>query len=64
MVERRVVITGLGCITSLAESHEELFEALCQSKSGVSHIESFDTSEFPVKIGGEIKSFDPGKYIN
>lgn len=64
MVERRVVITGLGCVTPLAESHEELFEALCQGKSGVSYIESFDTSEFPVKIGGEIKSFDPGRYLN
>lgn len=64
MIERRVVITGLGCITSLAESHEELFESLCQSKSGVSLIESFDTAEFPVKIGGEVKTFDAGQYIN
>jgi 3-oxoacyl-[acyl-carrier-protein] synthase II len=64
MIERRVVITGLGCITSLAESHEELFESLCQSKSGVSLIESFDTAEYPVKIGGEVKTFDAGQYIN
>ncbi|MHC4288964.1 MAG: beta-ketoacyl-ACP synthase II [Planctomycetota bacterium] len=64
MVERRVVITGLGCITSLADSHEALFESLCQSKSGISYIESFDTSEYPVKIGGEAKAFDAGKYIN
>lgn len=64
MIERRVVITGLGCITSLAESHEELFESLCQSKSGVSYIESFDTAEYPVKIGGEVKTFDAGQYLN
>ena len=64
MIERRVVITGLGCITSLAESHEELFESLCQGKSGVSLIESFDTAEYPVKIGGEVKTFDAGQYIN
>ena len=64
MIERRVVITGLGCITSLAESHEELFDSLCQSKSGISRIESFDTTEYPVKIGGEIKAFDAGQYIN
>ncbi|MEN8127056.1 MAG: beta-ketoacyl-ACP synthase II [Planctomycetota bacterium] len=64
MVERRVVITGLGCVTSLAESHEKLFESLCQGKSGISYIESFDTAEFPVKIGGEVKAFAAGKYIN
>ena len=63
MTERRVVITGLGCITALAESGEELFEALCLGKSGVSKIESFDTTEYPVEFGGEVKKFDIGKYI-
>lgn len=64
MTERRVVITGLGCITPLAESHEDLFESLCQSKSGISYIECFDTSAYSVRIGGEIKTFDAGNYIN
>ena len=58
-----MVITGLGCITALAESVEGLFTALCGGKSGVSYIESFDVSNFPVKFGGEIKNFDPVKYI-
>ncbi|MCE5186969.1 MAG: beta-ketoacyl-ACP synthase II [Planctomycetaceae bacterium] len=62
MTERRVVITGLGCITALAESPDELFEALCQGRSGISLIESFDTTEYPVKFGGEVKTFDIGKY--
>ena len=64
MVDRRVVITGLGCVTPLAESAEDLFDALCQGKSGISEIESFDTTEYPVKFGGEAKHFDVGKYIN
>lgn len=64
MTERRVVITGLGCVTALAESGEELFSALCESTSGISTIESFDTSEYPVKFGGEAKGFDIEKYIN
>ena len=64
MNRRRVVITGLGCITALAESVGELFAALCEGKSGVSAIESFDTRDYSVKFGGEIKSFDPTKYIN
>jgi len=64
MSKRRVVITGLGCITALAESADELFAALCEGKSGISTIESFDTSDYPVKFGGEIKSFDVTKYVN
>jgi 3-oxoacyl-[acyl-carrier-protein] synthase II len=64
MSKRRVVITGLGCITALAECVEGLFNALCEGKSGISLIDSFDTSAFPVKFGGEIKNFDPTKYID
>jgi 3-oxoacyl-[acyl-carrier-protein] synthase II len=63
MNRRRVVITGLGCVTALAESADGLFTALCEGKSGISVIESFDTSTYPVRFGGEIKQFDPAKYI-
>lgn len=61
---RRVVITGLGCITALAESAEGLFQALCEGKSGISNIESFDTSDYPVKIGGECKNFNVKNYLH
>jgi 3-oxoacyl-[acyl-carrier-protein] synthase II len=64
MANRRVVITGLGCVTALGQSAESLFDALCQAKSGISQIESFDTTEFTVTIGGEIKNFDINKYIS
>jgi len=64
MDRRRVVITGLGCVTALSESVEELFTALCEGRSGVSTIESFDTSAYPVHIGGEIKNFDVTRYID
>ncbi|RKY10440.1 MAG: beta-ketoacyl-[acyl-carrier-protein] synthase II, partial [Planctomycetota bacterium] len=64
MNRRRVVITGLGCVTALAESADELFGALCQAKSGISLIESFDTKDFPVIFGGEIKNFAIKKYIS
>ena len=64
MTDRRVVITGLGCITALAESAEALFEALCQSRSGISKIESFDTSEYPVAFGGEAKQFRIEDYVD
>ncbi len=64
MNRRRVVITGLGCVTALAESVEGLFAALCEGKSGISAIQSFDVSKYPVKIGGEITNFDVTKYID
>ena len=64
MEKRRVVITGLGCITSLAESADGMFNALCEGKSGISTIESFDTSAYPVKFGGEVKDFKIGNYIS
>jgi len=64
MSKRRVVITGLGVVTALGESADELFSALCEGRSGVSAIESFDITDFPVKFGGEIKNFDVTKYID
>jgi 3-oxoacyl-[acyl-carrier-protein] synthase II len=64
MNKRRVVITGLGCVTALAESADELFAALCEGRSGVSTIESFDASAYPVRFGGEIKDFDVSKYVD
>jgi len=64
MSKRRVVITGLGCVTALAESADELFAELCEGKSGVSTIESFDVSAYPVRFGGEIKTFDVTKYVH
>jgi len=64
MSKRRVVITGLGCVTALAESVDGLFAALCEGKSGISTIESFDTGQYPVRFGGEITSFDVTKYVD
>jgi 3-oxoacyl-[acyl-carrier-protein] synthase II len=64
MSRRRVVITGLGCITALGETADEFFGALCQGKSGIANLESFDTTAYPVHFGGEIKHFDVTKYID
>ena len=63
MTRRRVVITGLGCITALSESAKNLFDAICEGKSGISNIESFDTSAYPVRFGGEVKDFIVTKYM-
>ncbi len=64
MDRRRVVITGLGCVTALSESVDGLFAALCEGRSGVSTVESFDTSQYPVRFGGEIRDFDVTRYVD
>jgi len=64
MTKRRVAITGLGCVTALAESADGLFSALCEGQSGISNIEHFDTSAYPVRFGGEIKNFEATRYID
>lgn len=64
MDRRRVVITGVGCITALGEGCNELFRSLCRGESGVSKVENFDAASFSVHFGGEIKNFDPSHYID
>lgn len=64
MSRRRVVITGLGCVTPISESVDVFFNALVDGRSGLNTIEKFDTSAYPVHIGGEIKAFEPGKYMD
>jgi 3-oxoacyl-[acyl-carrier-protein] synthase II len=61
-MNRRVVITGLGVVTSLGETVDELWESLCAGKSGVAHIKRWDASKFPVRFGGECTHFDVTKY--
>jgi 3-oxoacyl-[acyl-carrier-protein] synthase II len=55
---RRVVITGFGCVTPIGIGRDEFWMSLRQGKSGISRIESFDTSDAKVKIAAEIKNFD------
>lgn len=63
MSRRRVVITGLGCVTALGQEVHSVFDAFCQGRSGVSRIESFDTSDYPVNFGGEVKSFELNSFV-
>jgi 3-oxoacyl-[acyl-carrier-protein] synthase II len=62
MKQRRVVITGLGVVTSLGETVDQLWDSLCASKSGVGPITRWDASKSPVRFGGECTHFDPAKY--
>jgi 3-oxoacyl-[acyl-carrier-protein] synthase II len=62
MKQRRVVITGLGVVTSLGETVDQLWEALCAGKSGIGPITRWDTSKYSVRFGGECTSFDITRY--
>lgn len=63
MSRRRVVVTGLGAITPIGNSVDELWRNVLAGKSGVAPIESFDTTGHRVHIGAEIKDFDASKYL-
>jgi beta-ketoacyl-acyl-carrier-protein synthase II len=63
-VRPRVVITGLGAITPLGNSVRETWEGLVAGRSGIGLITSFDASEYPTRIAGEIKDFDPKTYMS
>jgi 3-oxoacyl-[acyl-carrier-protein] synthase II len=63
MNKRRVVITGLGCVTPLGDSVDVFFDSICKGKSGVSNIESFDVSQYPTRFAGEVKDFDVTKFV-
>ena len=56
---RRVVVTGIGCITAAGLTTDETWRHLLAGKSAVSRIEGFDAEAFPARIGAEIKDFDP-----
>jgi 3-oxoacyl-[acyl-carrier-protein] synthase II len=62
LMTRRVVITGMGVVTSLGEVVDELWENLCAGKSGISLVTRFDFSKYPVRFGGECAKFDVSKY--
>ena len=59
----RVVITGLGAISPLGLTVAELWEGLAAGRSGIGPITQWDASDWPVQIAGEIKGFDPTKFI-
>ena len=63
-MSRRVVITGMGTVNPLGKNVKEYWENIKANKLGVSYIDQFDTSDFPVKIVGAVKDFDPSEYID
>ncbi len=63
MGKRRVVVTGMGIISSLGLNIEECWKNILAGKSGISLIDDFDTTDYPVKFAGTVKNFDPVLYV-
>lgn len=62
--KHRVVVTGLGVISSLGIGWQPFWKNLIAGKSGISRIEAFDVSQHDRKMGGEIKNFDPARFMD
>jgi 3-oxoacyl-[acyl-carrier-protein] synthase II len=63
MSRRRVVITGLGCVSPVGTSVESSWQALLAGQSGIDLVQSFDASGLSCKFAGEVKGFDITQYI-
>lgn len=61
---RRVVVTGMGVISPVGIGVDKFWNSLINGISGISMIESFDTTDFSVKIAGEVKDFNPGDFFD
>ena len=64
VTKKRVVVTGVGAVTPLANSVEQSWQALCQGKSGVTRLTKFDTTGFQTQIAGELKDFHPEDFLD
>jgi len=56
---RRVVVTGMGAVSPLGNDLATTWDGLVAGKSGIDFIKGFDASDYPVKVGAEVKDFDP-----
>ena len=62
-MQRRVVVTGVGMLTSVGIGTEPVWQAIKNGQSGIGPITAFDATEFSCRIAGEVKGFDPANYI-
>ncbi len=62
-MSRRVVVTGVGLVSPVGIGTEATWQAVLQGKSGIGAITEFDSTDFACRIAGEVKGFDPYKYI-
>src|SRR4029079_8273843 len=61
-MKRRVVITGLGVVTSLSCGVEDLWKRICAGESGVHELTTINTSKLKIKFGGDVRDWDAEKW--
>jgi 3-oxoacyl-[acyl-carrier-protein] synthase II len=62
-LQRRVVVTGVGLLTSVGIGTKAVWEAIKSGTNGIGPITAFDATDFNCRIAGEVKGFNPGDYI-
>ncbi|MCP5007478.1 MAG: beta-ketoacyl-[acyl-carrier-protein] synthase family protein [Planctomycetes bacterium] len=62
--KNRIVVTGIGVLTPIGTGIDAFWKSLVGGISGISEITRFNTERYPTKIAGEIRNFDPGKYMS
>ena len=62
-MKRRVVVTGIGCITPLGNTVEDMWSGLREGKSGVDHITRFDAANFPTRFAAEVRDYRLEDYV-
>ena len=62
-MQRRVVVTGVGLVSSLGIGTQATWDAVCAGRSGISAISRFDATAFSSRIAGEVKAFDPLQFV-
>jgi len=60
---RRVVVTGIGLVSPVGIGTEQSWRAIREGRSGISHITAFDASAFSCRIAGQVRGFEPEKFI-
>ena len=64
MADRRVIVTGMGLVSSLGETVSQFWANILAGKSGVAPIRRFDVSAYSSRIAGEMPDWDPEKYLD
>ena len=62
--QQRVVITGIGALTSYGVGIDVFWESLLAGRSGINKLTAFDTTDYPTKIGSEVKEFNVGEFMD
>jgi 3-oxoacyl-[acyl-carrier-protein] synthase II len=60
----RVVVTGIGAVSPLGNTFQESWTAVKKGLAGIGPVTGFDASDIPWQVAGELKHFDPGRYLS